>query len=84
MVKHYVNGTRNWYENKKDQRIFAFFKNYKTYEFIPDWKIMDLGDDNKSIAIVLEHGYDENKPQLNLADLQEAAHFRGGRCLSSE
>jgi hypothetical protein len=32
----------------------------------------------------LDHGYDESKTQLDLADLQGAAKFRGGACLSSE
>jgi hypothetical protein len=45
---------------------------------------LDLPDDNQSIEMILEHGYDEDKPQLDLADLQIAAHFRGGKCLSAE
>ena len=32
----------------------------------------------------LDHGYDEKKPQseLDIADMEQAAEFRGGKCLS--
>ena len=38
----------------------------------------------KNRAVILSHGYDESKPdsELELADMQGAAKFRGGRCLS--
>jgi hypothetical protein len=32
----------------------------------------------------LGHGYDETKAQLDLADLQDAAEFRGGECLTQD
>lgn len=49
-------------------------------------------DYNKEINISyankckLSHGYDESKPEseLSLEDLQEAAKFRGGKCLATE
>ena len=35
-------------------------------------------------TIRLAHGFDESKPVLRLADLQEAARFRGGACLADD
>ena len=37
-------------------------------------------------VIVLDHGYDEDKPedQLDLDDMKKAAEFRGGECISKE
>lgn len=35
---------------------------------------------------LLDHGYDESKPleELEYSDLQQAAHFRGGKCLEKD
>ena len=65
-----------------------------------DWSNFDVWnkneieghDYNKEINISfankckLSHGYDESKPdsELTLEDLQEAARFRGGKCLATE
>ena len=32
-------GTLYWYENKKDMRITSFYKDYETFESIPDWGV---------------------------------------------
>ena len=37
--------------------------------------------DTQQAALILDHGYDEEKAQLELADLQQAAAYRGGECL---
>lgn len=36
--------------------------------------------------MILDHGFDETKPwsEIGLEDVQKAAHFRGGECLSNE
>lgn len=77
-------GTLYWYENKKDMRITSFYKDYKTFESIPDWGVdmpnMDLETEWKR----LDHGYDESKKNHDLEDLKGAAKFRGGKCISSE
>lgn len=38
----------------------------------------------KNRAVIFSHGYDENKPEseLDIEDMQGAAKFRGGKCLS--
>ncbi len=84
LVEHHANGTRNWYLNQKDQRIFAFFKDYETYEAIPDWDQLNPARDIEPVQQILEHGYDESNQNLILLDLQKAAHFRGGECISTE
>lgn len=77
-------GTLYWYENKKDMRITSFYKDYNTFESIPDWGVdmpnMDLEPEWKR----LDHGYDESKKSLDFEDLKGAANFRGGECLSAE
>ncbi len=82
MAENHKNGTAHWYQNRSDQRISAFFKNYQDYESIPDWGqgMPDLDPDPEWQR--LAHGYDESKSRLDLRDLQAAAEFRGGECLS--
>jgi hypothetical protein len=84
MAEQHRNGTVYWYKNRCLQRITAFYKDYETYESIPDWDAdlpkIDPDPDWKR----LDHGYDESKARLDLTDLQRAAAFRGGDCLSSE
>ena len=82
-IEHHANGTRNWYLKRNDKRITAFYKNYETYESIPDWSSGDLKEKNESIDKILDHGFDESKECLELVDLQKAADFRCGKCLSS-
>ena len=75
-------GTLYWYQQKKDMRISAFYKDYETFEAIPDWG-MEMPDFNVNQDwIKLDHGYDENKSPLELEDLKKAAEFRGGKCIS--
>ena len=84
MAENHKNGSGHWFRNRNDGRISAFFKDYETYQAIPNW-----GQDMPDMSLEpewhrLDHGYDETKPQLELSDLQGAADFRGGECLASE
>ncbi|MEL3908748.1 MAG: NAD(P)-dependent oxidoreductase [Treponemataceae bacterium] len=54
-------------------------QNPETGEFL-DYN--NLRDKTKAKNYRLNHGYDETKPNLSLEDLQKAAEFRGGKCLS--
>ncbi|TFF97710.1 MAG: NAD(P)-dependent oxidoreductase [Promethearchaeota archaeon] len=75
-------GTLYWYKNRMDMRISAFYKDYKTFESIPDWgEKMPKFSDQEPEWYQLDHGYDEFKEQLELEDLKNAAKFRGGECL---
>jgi nucleoside-diphosphate-sugar epimerase len=77
--------TLYWIHNNMEGRISAFFKSREDWARIPaDWET-DLPEDPwKVVPVRLDHGYDENKPseELDLADMQGAARFRGGRCRS--
>lgn len=78
------NGPLKWYVDRNDARISAFYKGYAEYEAIPEWGV-DMPDLNpQQAALILDHGYDEEKAQLELVDLQQAAEYRGGTCLSRE
>jgi len=77
------NGPLHWYLQRNDARITAFYKDYRSYEAIPSWEVRS-GKQNPAVpGQILDHGYDEDKPQLDLEDLRRAAAFRGGECLST-
>ena len=62
-------GTLNWYTQKNDQRISAFYGSYEKYEQIPDWEHdMPPGTfgNPEPEHIRLSHGYDETKAELDL------------------
>ncbi|TET15897.1 MAG: NAD(P)-dependent oxidoreductase [Dehalococcoidia bacterium] len=82
VVENHRNGTVYWYKNKCDMRITAFYKDYETFESIPDWGTDMPQMDPEPEWHRLDHGYDESKEMLDLKDLQGAAEFRGGECLS--
>ena len=82
MVERHRNGTVYWYTHGNDMRITAFYKDVETYESIPGWGIDMPQLDPQPECHRLDHGYDESRARLDLADLQGAAAFRGGICLS--
>lgn len=84
LAENHRNGTVYWYKNRCDMRITAFYKDYETLESIPDWGVDMPQMDPEPEWHRLEHGYDEAKGRLDLDDLQGAAQFRGGECLSKE
>jgi hypothetical protein len=84
MVENHKNGTAYWYRNRNDLRISAFYKDYASYEAIPDWGVDMPSLDPDPDWQRLNHGYDETKESLDLDDLQGAAAFRGGECLAGE
>jgi nucleoside-diphosphate-sugar epimerase len=83
-AEDHPNGTAYWYKQRCDMRISAFYKDYETYEAIPDWEIDMPQLDPEPEWQRLDHGYDESKEQLDLGELQGAARFRGGECLSNQ
>lgn len=83
MAKNHRNGTAYWYKHRNEPRITAFYRDWQTYESIPTWGVDMPRLDPEPDWQRLNHGYDESKEQLDLADLQGAAEFRGGECLSS-
>lgn len=77
-------GTLHWVQSKNANRISAFFGGQEAWEKIPPWQDFLLVKPSMTPAR-LSHGYDETRPhtELDLPDMQQAAEFRGGRCLSS-
>lgn len=78
-------GTQWWIKHNKEQRIHAYYGSLEAYRAIKPWNEMDLSH-NSEEAVILDHGYDESKPmaEFTLEDMQKAAAFRGGQCLSTE
>lgn len=76
-------GTQWWIRHHAELRIRAFYGSLETYTNIPDWEHLRSPAHSQK-PLILHHGYDETKPiaSLTLADLQQAAAFRGGTCMS--
>lgn len=80
-----VLGPLRWIAEDNKDRVFAAFGTEEDYRSIPTWED-DAEWSLSSEPSRLDHGYDENKPEseLTLADMQEAARYRGGRCLADD
>ena len=85
MANKPVHGTQTWIKENHRLRIAAYYGSVEKYRAIQDWKHSDLSH-NSLTPVLLDHGYDEHKPmsEFTLADMQQAAAFRGGKCLSSQ
>ncbi len=72
-----------WKKHNMEWRIDAHFGGRDAWDALPDWKGMDLTPPSSTPEII-SHGYDETKPksELDITDMQAAAAFRGGKCLS--
>jgi nucleoside-diphosphate-sugar epimerase len=77
-------GTRYWIKHNVQDRISAFFKSKEDWAKIPAWELDMPATPTADNYVRLNHGYDENKPksELDIKDMQDAAAFRGGSCLS--
>lgn len=83
MANSKEHGTQWWIKNGKQLRINAYYGSLDNYKAIKPWKGLDLSEPSQEI-VLLDHGYDETKPmdQFTIEDMQKAAAFRGGKCLS--
>lgn len=83
MANKAVHGTQTWIKENKGLRIAAYYGSIEKYRAIADWKHTDLSHNSNDI-VLLNHGYDEKKPmaEFTIEDMQKAAEFRGGKCLS--
>ncbi|CUH97045.1 hypothetical protein P22_3171 [Propionispora sp. 2/2-37] len=77
-------GTMYWIKNNIKDRITAFFGSIEKWREIPGWAEYKIAKPSPT-PVRLDHGYDETKPktELDLADMQQAAEFRGGQCLAA-
>ncbi len=94
MANKAVHGTQTWIKGLKssdasvrsisEQRVAAYYGSLEKYKAIPTWKHFDVSH-NSEEAVVMNHGYDESKPmsEFTLEDMQKAAAFRGGKCLTT-
>lgn len=80
-----THGTQWWIRHHIEQRIHAYYGSLEAYKAIPKWKDMDLSHNSEEV-VLLDHGYDEQKPKslFTLEDMQKAAAFRGGKCISTK
>ncbi|MBQ9285326.1 MAG: NAD(P)-dependent oxidoreductase [Bacteroidaceae bacterium] len=84
MAYRKTHGTQRWIREHNEQRIAAYYGSLEAYSKIPGWKHTDLSHPTDK-AVLLDHGYDERKPmsEFTIEDMQRAACFRGGKCLSA-
>ncbi len=87
------NAPMYWKKSGDDARVYAYFG---PDEVPTDWKDVkliakgDFGDYDEmrevKNAVLLDHGYDDRKPLSDWTrdDLESAAKFRGGECLSAD
>ena len=78
-------GTKWMFDNDEEEWIAAFFGSREEHSRIKSWdEGYQLYVPSRSPSF-LDHGYDETKPtwELTLSDMQGAAEFRGGECLST-
>lgn len=77
-------GTLDWIKTGNDARISAYFGSMEAWKAIPGWTDFPLRRPSETPGY-LDHGYDESKPSAHweLADMQQAAAFRGGKCVSA-
>ena len=78
-------GPLYWKKKNIEPRITAFYGSMKAWNKIAGWEHFKLYYPS-SKPILLNHGYDESKQQteLDLKDMQQAAAYRGGKCLSTQ
>ena len=77
-------GTKHFIDANMEDHIDAYWGSRRRWEALPEKasQMNHFTDWNKVIPI--DHGYDESQPEeaLSLHDIQGAAIFRGGECLS--
>lgn len=79
-------GSLHWFENDDAPHIDAYFGSRAAWEAIPrDWAAFELKQPSRTPSL-LDHGYNEAiaPTDWRLADLRDAALFRGGDCHSTE
>lgn len=82
-TEHY--GTLHWKKTGNPHRISAYYGTKEDWDKIGGWDTFKSERPTEEITL-LDHGYDESKPdnELTLKDMQKAAAFRGGKCLSKK
>lgn len=78
-------GTVHFIEDNVEDHINAFWGSRENWEQLPQDINSFSHFQDWDRVVRLDHGYDESKPEseLTLQDMQQAAAFRGGVCLST-
>jgi nucleoside-diphosphate-sugar epimerase len=78
------NGPLYWNRNRMESHVKAFFGTKDHFQKSRAWRDFTFTPPSPH-PVFLDHGYDEKRPlaALSLAEIQEAARFRGGHCLSN-
>jgi hypothetical protein len=78
-------GTKWMFDNNQEEWITSFFGSREERKQIKSWEEGYELYVPSHTPTYLDHGYDETKPtsELDLSDIQGAAKFRGGTCLST-
>lgn len=78
-----IYGTLNWKATQNKDRISAYFGSMDAVKKMKSWKDFKIERPTEEITL-LNHGYDETKPEseFTIEDMQKAAAFRGGECIS--
>ena len=75
-------GSMHWIANNDEAHIRAYFGSRQEWDSIPKtWDRFELAQPSREPTL-LDHGYDETRPkeEWTIADLRDAAAFRGGKC----
>lgn len=83
LAENNPNSPRNWYLTRNKPRITAFFKSEHEYENIRNWSDAPDPSSPKYTSSFI-HGFISGKFVFKIEEIQEAATFRGGTCLSTE
>lgn len=77
------NSPLNWIRKGKEELVSAFLGSEENWRSIPRWEGLSI--ENDPPHQLLSHGYDESKDEheLDIDDMQHAARYRGGACLSA-
>ena len=77
-------GTMRFIKDNMEDHIDAYWGSKKAWEALPEKVSQMKRFTDWDTVVPIDHGYDETRPEseLTLTDLQGAAKFRGGACLS--
>ena len=78
-------GSLEWFAKGNEAKIKTYFGSRAAWEAIPrDWDSFEFTQPTREPTL-LDHGLDDSRApeDWRIGDLQGAAEFRGGRCLSS-
>lgn len=94
---NHANSPKRWIKDREIERVTAMFGSLSVADNLSDdwkdYKLLSKGDfgdydalRNVKNAVLLDHGYDESKPQdmWDISDMQSAAKFRGGEVVSDK